>query len=648
MASKISINLDTSKENYLVSKCKQNDDLVLEAFIYDKGLELDLNNKEITIQALKADNTYIIQNTDIVKENNKITANLVKDFTRVPGETKIEIVLVASSKQNTTFSFTLEVIGSVIRRAVQSSNTATILEDLDNKIIEARQVKQETEELVQSGGAATKGDIEKINSSLEQIATININQFPRLAIETDDAPRFQRAFDYLYGKKGVLKINGERYYFKSKNSDSDCFVKTYPNIDLIGEGEKSVIYLDNNSSNGVSGIFKSLNMHDSKYIGFVVDTSLIDLADDSDFYDLFYFRYDSTNTTKFNVKIKNVYTYGKAYQSAFNIGVLNENNVTNFASGLLIEDCIIQQQGYATCLNDITYKNVTWFVDLDALRPNYLNNGTQTPVKFSGKASFVNNQNLIDCKMIVTGNRLSFNPIEVFRTSNAIIDNLEIITSKNGYIVATSGAGGKVAQYGSTDKETKLLIRNCSFSGISILAGELGVVTIDNCEFEKCNNTFYGNYVEANKETIGIGYSRIIVKNSYVKDTCSRIAMNSNGSNKIVLENCTIDYDRSKSPNGGFGTTSIGELTLSGTKIYINGTGGSYLLSSSGSNNIEFLNVAIFNGTYTGDSTTMLYLSGSHREIKFVNTYNAVRRSGTNFLDKATATISKEIVFNAQ
>ena len=103
MASKISINLDTSKENYLVSKCKQNDDLVLEAFIHDKGLELDLTNKEITIQALKADNTYIIQNTDIVKENNKITANLVKDFTRVPGETKIEIVLVESSKQNTTF-----------------------------------------------------------------------------------------------------------------------------------------------------------------------------------------------------------------------------------------------------------------------------------------------------------------------------------------------------------------------------------------------------------------------------------------------------------------------------------------------------------------------------------------------------------------
>ncbi|WP_368244034.1 BppU family phage baseplate upper protein [Clostridium tertium] len=177
MASKININLDTSKENYLVTKCKQNDNLTLEAFIYENGLALDLTNKTITIQALKSDNTYIIQNTDIVKENNKINAELDRDFSRVPGTTKIEIVLVESSKQNTTFSFYLEVVASVIRGAVQSSNTATILEALDNKIIEAGQVKQETEELIESGGAAKKEDIININASLEQINNKNSTLF---------------------------------------------------------------------------------------------------------------------------------------------------------------------------------------------------------------------------------------------------------------------------------------------------------------------------------------------------------------------------------------------------------------------------------------------------------------------------------------
>ena len=174
MASKIIVNLDTTKENYLVSKCKQNDDLILEAFIYENGLELDLTNKEISIQALKPDKTYIIQNTEITKSKNKFTANLVKDFTRIAGKTEIEIVLTESSKQNTTFSFCLEVVGSVIRGAVQSSNTVTILEALDNKIVEAGQVKDETEQLIESGGAATKGEVKEINAQLDQ--KINLNE----------------------------------------------------------------------------------------------------------------------------------------------------------------------------------------------------------------------------------------------------------------------------------------------------------------------------------------------------------------------------------------------------------------------------------------------------------------------------------------
>ncbi|WP_195430880.1 hypothetical protein [Clostridium sp. D46t1_190503_E9] len=168
MASKLKVDLDTSKESYILPKCKQNDDLLLEANIYENGTEKSLTNAIITIQALKADNTYIIQNTDIIIENNKIKASLDRDFTRVAGKTKIEIVLIESSKQNTTSSFELEVIGSVIKGSVESGNTVTILEELQDKIVEAGTVKGEAEQLIQNGGAATKGDIQKVNASLEE------------------------------------------------------------------------------------------------------------------------------------------------------------------------------------------------------------------------------------------------------------------------------------------------------------------------------------------------------------------------------------------------------------------------------------------------------------------------------------------------
>lgn len=170
MASKIVVNLDTSKENYIVAKSKQNDDLTLEANIFENGVIKDLTNSSIVIQSKKADNTYIIQNTDITKEKNKFIANLVRDFTRVAGKTEIEVVLTESSKQNTTFSFVLEVIGSVIRGAEKSKDLITSFEIMQDAVVEMGKISEETKELIKNSGAATKEEINKVNAQLADIA----------------------------------------------------------------------------------------------------------------------------------------------------------------------------------------------------------------------------------------------------------------------------------------------------------------------------------------------------------------------------------------------------------------------------------------------------------------------------------------------
>lgn len=170
MASKISINLDIRKDFNTVIKCKQNDDLPLEVNLFANGEPVDLTNKEIIINGTKDDNTYVKQNTGITKKNNIFNVDyLDRDFTRVPGTTKTEVVLLENGKQDTTFTFYLAIQASVLKGAVQSSNTITILEELDNKTELARQVKEETEQLVTSGGAATKGEVQQINASLEHM-----------------------------------------------------------------------------------------------------------------------------------------------------------------------------------------------------------------------------------------------------------------------------------------------------------------------------------------------------------------------------------------------------------------------------------------------------------------------------------------------
>ena len=221
MASKILVNLDTSKDTFLNSKCKQNDDLTLIANIFENGLPKDLTNCSIVIQALKADRTYIIQNTEIAKSDNKITANLVRDFTRLAGETEIEIVLTEGSKQNTTFSFCLKVVRSVIKGAVESDNSITMLENLQEKINEARpivellpeakKVRDETEELLKKGSAATKSEVKEVNDKLEKVATkLEDYVTPQLFGakcdgKTDDTKAFQDAIDYAK-RKGINKV----------------------------------------------------------------------------------------------------------------------------------------------------------------------------------------------------------------------------------------------------------------------------------------------------------------------------------------------------------------------------------------------------------------------------------------------------------
>lgn len=170
MASKIVVNLDTSKEFYESYKCKQNDDLTLIANIFENGAAKDLANCSIVIQARKADKTYIIQNTEIAKSDNKLTVELVRDFTRVSGGTNIEIVLAESSKQNTTFSFCLEVVESVIKGAEESKDLITSLEVMQDAVVEMGRISEETKDLINNSGAASKEEINKVNASLAEKA----------------------------------------------------------------------------------------------------------------------------------------------------------------------------------------------------------------------------------------------------------------------------------------------------------------------------------------------------------------------------------------------------------------------------------------------------------------------------------------------
>lgn len=234
MASKIVVNLDTSKDTFLNSKCKQNDDLILEANIFENGAAKDLSNCSIVVQAKKADNTYIIQNTDITKDKNKFIANLVRDFTRVPGETLIEVLLKESGKQNTTFSFCFEVVESVIKGAEKSKDLITSLEKMQDAVVEMGKISEETKELIQNSGAASKEDFNKVNTQLEQkaqqIETENLQQQINSIVVNGD------------GTQNLEVVQARTdYYGSTFNTLKESFDNT---INIIKNNKTKINYVD--------------------------------------------------------------------------------------------------------------------------------------------------------------------------------------------------------------------------------------------------------------------------------------------------------------------------------------------------------------------------------------------------------------------
>ncbi|MGN0026789.1 MAG: GDSL-type esterase/lipase family protein, partial [Clostridium sp.] len=173
MASYIRVNLDTSKENYLLEKCIQHDNITLEASIFENGVVKDLAGYGITINILKPDGTFVIDTasgTEVV--GNKITKLLNEQVTTVDGMAKVMVTLNnAQTLQNSTFEFKLLIKEFIIDGAVASSNAVPIVQELTDKITEAGTVKAETERLINEGGAVTKGELNNYATKQELKAT---------------------------------------------------------------------------------------------------------------------------------------------------------------------------------------------------------------------------------------------------------------------------------------------------------------------------------------------------------------------------------------------------------------------------------------------------------------------------------------------
>lgn len=470
--------------------------------------------------------------------------------------------------------------------------------------------------------------------------TIDMRLYPRLDNEDDDGKRIQRALDELNSiNGGYLNLEkNTRYYLKNKIEGTNTYIQLYPNISINGNG--STFYVDENSDKEVV-MMKCTNIKNAIYKDFTIDTSLVDSYDDGSFRDGMYLRYLTNGNI--NVHFDNIKFTGWRFQIPLNFTYYYESHGVDFGYNVTVKNCEFSQMSYPSCINGLKYENCTWHVNLDERRVSWLEGHTQTPFKFTAKSGFITGIEFNNCTLNVDGERLPMTVFEAMRCELTISNFKLNNRSSQKFTFNIMSSASK--DYGKCNKETKLVMNNCNLEDYSCVYGELANVVFNNCIFGN-TNALYSTYNKNNKQTIlENGNGKVICNSCTFKDCTSRMSTDS-GDAEITLNNCIIEYDRSKSLQNGFNIGNNSSLIINNCVAKINGSGSAYMIVLNNANKLIINGLTFIKGSYDGETSDYtIYCIGTVDTIIINSLNNPYKRKGMPYvrLDGSATIKNREI-----
>ena len=142
MQNVLKMNIDFKIKNYFNVIAQQNDDLIIIANVFDNGVPANLNGCSVIVNYVNANNTIAnIAGGNISFKDNLITIACPRDCTRSYGTANMQITIVSSNKQVSSFPIGVKVNAGVIQGQEVSKNVVTITEELNNASVEALKAK---------------------------------------------------------------------------------------------------------------------------------------------------------------------------------------------------------------------------------------------------------------------------------------------------------------------------------------------------------------------------------------------------------------------------------------------------------------------------------------------------------------------------
>lgn len=196
----------------------------LESLIEIKDF-INTNLSELTNQNIKAN-----ENSELLDTKNTETIKNIEDLSAI-NTTSVENIKNLDSK-NTLVSNNIDALTSSNLTATENLNS------LNDSIEEAKIIKETTEEIIESGGAATKLELEKANSQIDDIenelqeASIDMEKLPHNTIGERLKVEFANVFDKI-NKAETMEFEGSNLGAKTYDSytkDMEISGRTYQNI----------------------------------------------------------------------------------------------------------------------------------------------------------------------------------------------------------------------------------------------------------------------------------------------------------------------------------------------------------------------------------------------------------------------------------
>lgn len=176
MANLIKMNLDTVRNNYETLELMQGYTYNFQFEIVRSGKTINLEGATPRLDLARGDGTYVIQTDNIEMDKGVINGKVNNSFTSSSGRGGIQLILTKGNEIFGSWVIACNIKRRAIEGLIEEDDVVTILEELDAKIVEATEVKKDTEKLVENGGAAAKSDLVETNLQLEKKAKKSINK----------------------------------------------------------------------------------------------------------------------------------------------------------------------------------------------------------------------------------------------------------------------------------------------------------------------------------------------------------------------------------------------------------------------------------------------------------------------------------------